>query len=209
MNMPTKKLPEQTGNSCAAHCTVIAVAELLDVQYLLSKGYAEEILWPSIKFKTNGNPVIDSLAQADNSDPRLIVSETELRWAAAKATLKCDETQKTDALNYITDPTQQLGLAGLFNMMKGSGSVATITPEEGVYYNSSYLMIQGSTAATGKFEGMHNILVTKQGGQTYYYNPNESTPNWSVAADWKKLDNQNGGRYSYVFTGVCVEMRRK
>ena len=84
MNMPTKKLPEQTGNSCAAHCTVIAVAELLDVQYLLSKGYAEEILWPSIKFKTNGNPVIDSLAQADNSDPRLIVSETELRWAAAK-----------------------------------------------------------------------------------------------------------------------------
>lgn len=207
--MPTKKLPEQTGNSCAAHCTVIALAELLDVQYLFSKEYAEDTLWPAIKFKKNGNPVIDGLAAKDNSDPRRIVSEAELRWNAVKATLKCDETQKTAALKYISDPATVFGLGALFNMMKMDGSEATITPEEGVYYNASFLMMKGKAAASATYDGMHNILVTKSGGHNYYYNPNESTPDWKRVSNWKILDNQNGGKHSYVFTGVCVEIKTK
>lgn len=183
---------------------------MLDVQYLLSKDYAEKVLWPEIKFRADAhNPVVTALAAADNSDPRRIVSETELRWNAVKATLKCDETQKTVALGYITDQTTKMGLGALFNMMKADGSVASITAENGVYYNCSYLMIRGSKAATGTYEGMHNILVTKDGGQIYYYNSNESTPAWKVVTDWKKLENQNGGAYSYVFTGVCVEFKSK
>lgn len=207
--MPSKTLPEQTGNSCAAHCTVIAVAELLDVEYLLSKGYAEGVLWPSLKFQKAGNPLIDGLAAKENSDPRRIISEAETRWNAIKASLKCDETQKTTALKYIRDPGMQMALGALFNMLKGSGSVAAITLEPGVYYNASYLMLKGGTAASAVYEGMHNILVTNQGGQIYYYNPNESKPVWSVTPDWTILEKQNNKTYSYVFTGVCVEMRKK
>lgn len=207
--MPTKTLPQQTGNSCAAHCTVIAVADMLDVQYLLSKDYAESILWPAIKFKQNGNPVIDSLAAANNSDPQRIVSETELRWNAVKATLLLDDAQETEALKYIKDARTKLGLDALFNTLKGFGTVKAIAPEEGVYYNSSYLMLRGNSAITGTYEGMHNILVTRFGGQNYYYNSNENVPTWSVTANWKMLENQNGGSYSYVFTGACVEMKQK
>lgn len=206
--MPTKTLPEQNGNSCAAHCTVIAVADMLDVSYLLSNEYAEQVLWPSIKFQRSSDPVVNQLAEKENSDPRRIVSETELRWNAVKATLKCDETQKAEALKYVPQPLQ-LALGALFNMLKKSGSVATITPVDGVYYNSSYLMLKGKTASGATYDGMHNILVTSQGGQIHYYNSNEKKPAWKITRDWKLLEGQNEGKISYVFTGVCVEMMRK
>ena len=208
--MPTKVLPVQSGNSCAAHCTVIAVAELLDVQYLLSKSYAEDILWPSIKFKGNEGPVSVELAKKDNSDPRLIVSESDLRWGGAlTATLLCDETEKATALTFVPTPVG-MALGGLFIMIKGASGATTITPEDGIYYNCSYLMLAGGKARSATYEGMHNILVTKSGGAFHYYNSNEKTPKWGQCpSDWKTLENQNAGTYSYVFTGVCVAMKRK
>ncbi|HSW04967.1 hypothetical protein [Aquabacterium sp.] len=207
--MPSKTLPEQTGNSCAAHCTVIAVAELLDVEYLMSKDYAESTLWPSLKFKAEGNLLIDSLAKAENSDPRRIVSEADTRWNAIKASLRCDATQKAAALKYVKSTDMQMGLGALFNMLTGFGTVGTITIEPGIYYNASYLMLKGGTATAAVYEGMHNILVTNHAGQIYYYNPNESKPTWSVTPDWTILEKQNKSSYSYVFTGVCVEMKKK
>jgi hypothetical protein len=114
----------------------------------------------------------------------------------------------TAALKYIPNP-MDVQLEGLFNMLKGFGSVATITLVDGVYYNCSYLMIKGAKAATGTFKGLHNILVTKQSNLSYYYNSNERTPKWSVVSEWKLLERQNDADYSYVFSGVCVEMRRK
>src|SRR5712691_8050010 len=195
--MPTKTLPEQTGNSCAAHCTVIAIAELLGVGNLMSKAHAERVVWPAIKFKPNGDPVVELLAKAENSDPRRIVSEVLRTWGGLKVTLLCDETQKKDAIKNYVPKAMKLGLKALFNMLKGSGSVANVTLEDGVYYNSSFLMFTDATANPVSFAGMHNILVTKQGGQVYYYNSNESVPKWSVVSDWKKLENQNGGQCSY------------
>ena len=204
--MPTKTLAEQTGNSCAAHCAVIAIAELLSDPGM-TKSFAEGTLWPAIQFKANGDQAIDGLAAQKNSDPRLMVSEIASRWSTVKAALICDETQKTTAMTYV-DQSIQPALQGLFNMLKRAGSVASISIDDGIYYNCSYLMKKGGDATTATYEGMHNILVTKQGGQTYYYNPNESVPVWKVVVDWKKLENQNGGTYSYVFTGVCVEMKK-
>jgi len=207
--MPTKKLPEQTGNSCAAHCTVIGIAELLDVDYLLSKGFAEMTLWPTIKFKAGESPLTDALAKADNSDPRRIVTESELRWGGSvKASILCDDVEKTTALGFVGPMAP--ALAALFNMIKGGNLVTTIALQDGIYYNCSYLMLKGAAAKSAVYEGMHNILVTNFKGSTFYYNPNEKVPVWTKdPADWKTLENQNGGTYSYVFTGVCVELKRK
>lgn len=205
--MPTITLPEQNGNSCAAHCTVIAVSELLGGQLLLNQDYAENNLWPSIQFKKTGGP-FDGLADNKNSDPRLIITEMTTRWNTIKKTLVCDETQKKIALTYVNNQMQQ-ELGGLFTLLRQNGTAKPVILEEGIYYNCTYLMIKGSNARKGVFEGMHNILVTKEGGKIYYYNPNETMPKWSVVlSNWTRLDNQNDGNYSYVFTGVCVEMSK-
>jgi hypothetical protein len=201
--MPNKKLKQQQGNSCAAHCTVVAIADLLDDTSLLNDVYAESDLWPSIQFKGDGNELVTHLAERKNSDPRKIVNETDLRWAAVKATLLCDETQKATAFEEVPeDQAPQLG--ALFNMMKEDGSVTTIEPVEGNYYNASYLMFED-----GLFTGLHNILVTNVQDKLYYYNPNEEDPDWQFTQNWKTLDNLNQGRCKYVFTGVCVEFKKR
>lgn len=209
--MPSKTLPQQNGNSCAAHCTVIAIAELSNSQVCLDQTFAEKTVWPAIQFVSTGGlaPAIDLLAIAKNSDPRKIVTETDkISNQAVKAELICDDSQKTSALVYITDLTTKQGLGALFNLIKGGGTSTNISLNEGSFYNASYLMFAGAAAAAGTFTGMHNILVAREGGKDYYYNPNEAKPCWSLTSDWKVLDNQNGGSHSYVFTGVCVEMKK-
>lgn len=205
--MPSLTMPEQNGNSCAAHCTVIAVSELTGATRFRTQGYTERVLWPKIKFVANGNPLIDGLAKADNSDPRLIV--TEATGMGVTATLKCDEVEKTTAMGFVTDPGFKMGLEALFNILKGSNASVAVALQDGIYYNCSYLMLPGSTPTAQAMPGMHNILVTKQSGIVYYYNSNESTPAWtSITSDWKTLNAQNNGNWSYVFTGVYVEMKK-
>src|SRR5262245_15528714 len=158
--------------------------------------------------------MVNYLASEKNSDPRLIVDLVKNRWGykGVRAALKCDETQKNAALTFITDPTRKLGLEGLFNMLKGSGSVATIALEEGVYYNCAYLVFKGAKAAGGTYTGLHNMLVTMQNGVTWFYNSNEVTPKWGKPTNWKEVENQNltppQSAASYVFTGVAVEIRK-
>jgi len=212
--MPKAKLPQQTGNSCAAHCMVIAVAELLNVNYCLSKVYAEEVWWPQIKFKGGEGPLSDHLRDSNNSDPRRMVTDANIRWGGLAATIICSETDKAVALKYV-DKSMQSALVGMFNMIKDfdaklvTNSVSNIALQEGIYYNASFLMLKGSKAEGAKYEGMHNILVTKENNFVCFYNPNESIPNWKKCNDWKILDNQNDSYYSYVFTGVCIEIKRK
>lgn len=153
--MPNKKLKKQDETSCAAHCTVVAIAELLGKDEILTNHYAEKILWPEIQFKDNGSPQVKHLAELKNSDPRKIVKQTDLWWAEVKATLLCDETQKNIALTDVPeDKAPDLG--ALFKMIMGTNPTTNIQPDAGIYYNASYLMFENDS-----FAGLHNILVTK------------------------------------------------
>jgi hypothetical protein len=205
--MPSVTLPEQNGNSCAAHCTVIAVSELTGFTRYLTQGYAERALWPKIKFVADGTALIDMLAKADNSDPERIV--TEAIGMGVKAALKCDDAEKTTAMTFVSDTGYSAGLDMLFHRLQGKGAASTVLLQNGSYYNCSYLMLPVPKATKQATPGMHNILVTQQNSVIYYYNPNESTPAWKQCfSDWKTLDGQNGGTHSYVFTGVYIEMTK-
>lgn len=212
--MPQLMLPQQTGNSCAAHCTVIAAAEILGTTYCLSTVYAEEFFWPQIQFKGGEGDLSDMLHADKNSDPRRIVSDATVRWGGLTAAIICDETEKARALGYVSEDIKA-GLEALFNMMKdfgakgGTNSVPAMALQDDAYYNASFLMMLGPTAESATFKGLHNILVAKEAGLIYYYNPNEDSPRWRRTSDWKTLNGQNGGAYSYVFTGVCIEMKHK
>lgn len=202
-SMPSKKLDSQDGNSCAAHCTVVAIKEIKGID-TLNKDFAENDLWPSIQFKAQaGNPLSKDLASKKNSDPRLIVAQVKKRWSSVNVALVCDKLQKKTALTYIPDGVD-LMMDAMFNMMSGDGVSTKVKLDEFAFYNCSYTMHNGSVPSKKNFDGLHNILVTYQGGKVYYYNSNEDTPVWSTVQDWKKLESQNGGNHSYVFTGVCV-----
>ncbi|HEX4939328.1 MAG TPA: hypothetical protein VFX11_11680, partial [Candidatus Kapabacteria bacterium] len=96
--MPSKKMKTQNGNSCAAHCTIVAVAELTNSNKNLDETYTESNLWPDIQFKPEGGaPATQLLAAAKNSDPRRIVAEVKKRWSGVTAKLVCDEVQKNKA----------------------------------------------------------------------------------------------------------------
>ena len=72
------------------------------------------------------------------------------------------------------------------------------------FYNCSYTMHSGAKPSEDNFSGMHNILVAYEAGKTFFYNSNESNPQWQATANWKQLEAQNGGTHSYVFSGVAV-----
>jgi hypothetical protein len=204
-DMPSATMPAQNGNSCAAHCTVIAVSELTGFTRFLTQGYTERVLWPKIKFVADGTALIDALAKADNSDPERIVIEAT--GMGVKAALKCDDVEKTTAMGFITNTGYSAGLDTLFLRLKNKGSASTVKLENGKYYNCSYLMLPVAKAAKQAAPGMHNILVTQQNGIIYFYNSNESAPAWKQCfSDWKTLEGQNAGTHSYVFTGVYIEL---
>jgi hypothetical protein len=213
--MPTVTLPAQTGNSCAAHCTVVAVQELL-TKPGLTKAFAEGNFWDTIKFKpsTTEGPITTELANKNNSDPRRIVSEIAKRWSGVTARMLFDDAQKTAALLNVPGAipglgvNYQLALAGLYGLLKGISGAVTIDPQNGKYYNCGYLMYNAGAPNVMAFSGMHNILVANQSNIIWYYNSNETTPTWRQTTGWKRLDNQNGGHHSYIFTGVCVEIAR-
>ncbi|HVK99417.1 MAG TPA: hypothetical protein VM553_06360 [Dongiaceae bacterium] len=184
----------------------MAVSELTNSNTNLTKSYAETDLWPDIKFQAeSGAPATALLAAAENSDPRRIVSEVKKRWPKVTAKLICDEVQKNKAIAYVTGP-YQAGMKALFNMLTAGGVKATVALDEEVYYNCSYTMHSSGTPSDSNYSGMHNILVTLQGGKCYYYNSNEADPQWKTTNNWKQLDAQNEGSASYVFTGVCVAL---
>ena len=211
--MPKMKMAEQTGNSCAAHCTVVAIAELFDTPHNMTPQYAEHTVWPLIMFKTGEGALTDHLASLDNSDPRRVVAFANATGGgeAVSAALLCDETVKQTALGFVGQQ-DAMGLRALFNMMKGAGSTVTTDLREGVYYNCSFLMFGAGQPAAASYSGMHNILVTSVGNVVWCYNSNETAPAWVQAgpgAGWMILRAQNGGGGSYVFTGVCVSMASK
>lgn len=201
--MPTFTMKEQDGNSCAAHCTVVAIAEITGTKSL-DETFAEKTLWPAIQFQPeNGDPAIALLAAAKNSDPRRIVSEAKRRWPTVNAALVCDEVQKKIAIPFVKKD-YQIPMEGMFNMLTSAGVKTKLLLDEGAYYNCSFTMHDGSDPTAANYSGMHNILVTYMGGKTFYYNSNETKPAWKEVKDWKVLKNQNGGQCSYVFTGVGV-----
>jgi hypothetical protein len=212
--MPSMTMGTQTGNSCAAHCIVIGIAELFNTRNNMTPGYAENTVWPQIKFLVGENGgATDILAGMNNSDPRKIVTFVNATGGgeAAAATLLCDSVLKSGALTYV-DVGMQPQLDGLFNMMKGGNSTVTTAIKPGVYYNCSFLMFAAAAPGPASYRGMHNILVTNSGGSIWYYNSNETNPAWvnvGPGAAWMRLNNQNGGNGSYVYTGVCVEMTAK
>lgn len=204
--MPLVTMPTQNGNSCAAHCTAIAIMELGGER--ISQTFTEDVLWDWIKFKGGEGPLSEHLAQQQNSDPRLIVKTVNAGWGGrVSATLRCDELEKSWAIKFHTPNDLRLGLQALYNMMKGANASVTIVPEVGVYYNCSFLMFNDPDPVPAAYTGMHNILITKTAAGIHYYNSNEANPAWVQNNAWKKLTGQNGGTHSYVFTGVFVEMR--
>lgn len=208
--MPSKRLASQTGNSCAAHCTAISIMELTNKTIV--EATAEDVIWPKIIFKSDGSDTVEDLVSKKNSDPRRIVKYIEKNYAAElSAIIKFDDVEKTSALKYIKNDTMKFGMEGLYNMIKGgSAKTESIIPEEAVYYNCSYLMIDDGNPKNGDVEGLHNILVTRSGGIIHYYNSNEKTPCWTMNNNsWKLLKNANAGDYSYVFTGLCVAVAAK
>ena len=202
--MPSKKLHEQNGNSCAAHCTVITVNELSNAA--LTQDFAENTLWPAIQFVDQGG-ITSVLAAANNSDPRLIVTEMGNRWSALKVKLLCDSVQKTVAMNYVASAMRP-GMDALYKLLANDAVEAPMRLDDFVFYNCSFTMHGGAKPSDTNFTGMHNILVTFEGGKVYYYNPNESVPAWKMTPNWKKLEAQNGGNHSYVFSGVSVAVFR-
>ncbi|MBN3561968.1 hypothetical protein [Aliamphritea spongicola] len=198
--MPTKRLPEQNGNSCAAHCTTIAINEIK--QTALTATFAEDDLWPSIQF-SDTCAVTKPLADDKNSDPRLIVSQIKQRWPGVKAKLLCDEGQKSKAISMVNGMMRS-GMNDIFNLLVQEAVKGSIALDEAVFYNCSYTMHSGAKPSEDNFSGMHNILVAYEAGKTFFYNSNESNPQWQATANWKKLEAQNGGTHSYVFSGVAV-----
>jgi hypothetical protein len=211
--MPTKKMPQQTGNSCAAHCTVIAVAELLNDSTNMTPNYAEKIVWPAIQFLPGENGgATDPLAKEQDSDPRKVVDFVNgtFRGEGLKAKLLCDDRVEAAALNDV--PTNLQGsLDGVYKLIKGSNTASTIDIQPTHYYNCSFLMFYSSYPGTADYSGLHNILVTNDGSSIWYYNPNETAPDWinsGSSPDWMTLKNQNAGKNSYVFTGLCVDISK-
>lgn len=198
--MPSKTLPEQNGNSCAAHCTAISIMEITNQS--ITQSTVEDNLWPSIQFKAR-DMITTHLASQKNSDPRLIVSEVKKRWPKVNAKLVCDTAQKNRGITYVASG-QRPGLETLFTMLTHDAATSPVVFDEYAFYNCSYTMHNAASPSSSNFTGLHNILVTYEGGKVYYYNPNESHPAWKVTRDWKKLENQNSGSGSYVFTGVAV-----
>ena len=202
--MPSKTLNEQDGNSCAAHCTVISVNEINNAA--LTQHFAEKTLWPAIQFVDQGG-VTSVLAAAKNSDPRLIVEEVMSRWPTLKVKLLCDGVQKTAAMHYV-NTGMRAGMDALYKLLASDAVEAPLRLDDFVFYNCSFTMHNGAKPTDANFTGMHNILVTYESGKVYYYNPNESVPAWKITADWKKLEGQNAGKHSYVYSGVSVAMFR-
>lgn len=203
--MPYVTMPTQNGNSCAAHCTTIAIRELTGES--INQTFTEDVLWGWIKFKGGEGPLSDQLAKDNNSDPRRIVNVVNSGWGGkVRATLCCDELEKSWALKFHTPDPMKPGLQAMYNMLKGTKAPVTIVPRAGVYYNCSFLMFNHTDPNPADYSGMHNILITKDHAGIHYYNSNEANPAWVRNDSWKKLTGQNGGAHSYVFTGVFVEM---
>lgn len=184
--MPTKTLPIQKGNSCAAHCTAIAVMEL-DSMAAITATNVESTIWPMMQFKDG------PLAKDKNSDPALIASTVPKVWPKIKAKLMCDSSQKDAAMAGV--PSQMKGALGeLFTRLKAVGTQARITIDEAAYYNCSYTM-----TSNGSFCGMHNMLVTLEKGRSHFYNP--QVARWQVANHWKSITDAGS---NFVFAGVAV-----
>lgn len=172
---------------------------------------AENTIWNKILFKDDGSQAIKALVAKQNSDPRRILKYIEKNYATnLSAVIKFDDTEKANALAYLPDNDVKRGLEGLYNLIKGQSQTETILPADDVYYNCSYLMMDGGDPTSSGLDGLHNILVTSSGGQVYYYNSNEAKPVWTMNNHgWKRLDKANSGNHSYVFTGLCVAVRKK
>ncbi len=204
--MPSMTMREQKGNSCAAHCTVIAVDELTSKGSGMTAATTESDLWPTIKFRPEASvPMTQQLAHDENSDPRRVVAEVTRRWPAVTAKLLCDGVQKKASIAYV--PGAISGhMDALFNLLSAHAITGPVRLDDEAFYNCSYTMHAAALPSTASFTGTHNILVTLSSGKYYYYNPNETTPSWTSTTNWKQLNGQNGGAHSYLFTGVCVLM---
>src|SRR4051794_19283550 len=128
--MPSVTLPQQDGASCAAHCTVVAIQELLNKPGL-TKSYAEGGLWNQIKFRANSSEQgTEHLAAEENSDPRRIVTEIKWRWPGIGARLLFDDTEKEVAFNNLPDQLA-FTMGGLYEILKGTSASGRIAPEKG------------------------------------------------------------------------------
>jgi hypothetical protein len=208
--VPIKTMDKQelTSNSCAAHCLVIAVAEFLKTDQDKTKNHAELIVWPKIQFQRGESLESDGMADSQFSDPRKVVEYVKTHTAGkADAKLCCDELATLEALKHL-DSATQASLSGLFNMMKGNDATVVTNVEQGHYYNCSFLNFSGGTPDPNAYQGMHNILVTNEGGFIWYYDPLEAV--WvytGTGQHWRTTHSQIDGGRCYFFTGVCVETK--
>jgi hypothetical protein len=204
--MPSYTMREQNGNSCAAHCTVVAVDELTKKGSGMTADLAESDLWASIKFRPEASvPMTQQLAAANNSDPRRVVSEVTRRWKSVTAKLLCDGVQKNASISYVPGPVRG-DMEALYSLLSADAINGPVRLDDEAFYNCSFTMHNAAMPSPASFTGTHNILVTLSGGKVLYYNPNETTPKWTATTNWKQLNGQNDGTHSYVFTGVCVLM---
>lgn len=214
-DMPSITLERQEGNSCAAHCVVIALAELERDASIGTISYAENFVWPLIQFEGDDD-LTKNLADDDNSDPRLIVSMVQRLYPFIDALLTSNDVAKNMALAYVNPPYAKDHLSLLFDLITEHANTCAEPPSktplrDNVYYIATYLMLDKPSIQNASVSGLHNILLTKGKSGNYYYNSNEQFPCWKKLAtpEWWLLENQNNNENSYIFTGVCVEMKRK
>lgn len=208
--MPVYSMRQQIGESCAAHCTAIAIAELTATKVPLDPAHVEAAVWNAIKFLPGTDRVTKLLASKKYSDPRKVVEYINSKQPSIEAELLMDDQGKSDVYAEI-DQYSQNSVGGMVTMLGSSYRKEKINIEEGVYYNCVYADFNGSVPTVAGFNMFHNILVTKSGGVINIYNSNESTPSWVPlpGGQWRRLENQNGGKRSYVFSGLAVVMKRK
>ncbi|USD19582.1 hypothetical protein ACJJIX_18290 [Microbulbifer sp. VAAC004] len=206
-----KTLPSQNGNSCAAHCTEIAVSGF-DIRAPRPQSFVEDTLWPAIKWQNADLPPMPNggdhpLVADNNSSPMRVRAYVNNQCPGRNSRILYDAQQKNVCLQ-LAQATNTADYNALFTnlIQPNSDGVMPRNLLTDTYYNCAFMMFQGPSPVSTAEIGFHNILVAKDGTTVKYYNPNEAQPVWRNDVGWRTLRYQNGGAHSYVWSGIAIEI---
>ncbi|WP_444917185.1 hypothetical protein [Microbulbifer sp. JMSA003] len=206
-----KTLPSQNGNSCAAHCTEIAVSGF-DIRAPRPQSFVEDTLWRAIKWQNADLPPMPNgvdhpLVAVNNSSPMRVRNYVNTQCAGRTSRILYDATQKDMCLQFA-QPGNRVDYNALFTNLiqpaSNGGMPRNLLTD--TYYNCAFMMFRGPSPGSAHEMGFHNILVAKDGATIKYYNPNEDQPVWRSDIGWRTLRHQNAGRHSYVWSGIAIEI---
>ncbi|WP_444913187.1 hypothetical protein [Microbulbifer sp. PAAF003] len=205
-----KTLPSQAGNSCAAHCTEIAVSGF-DIRAPRPQVFVEGTLWNTIKWQNADLPPVPlggnhPLVAANNSSPIRVRNYVNAQPGRTGRILY-DAAQK-DVCLQLAQATNRADYNALFTnlIQPASNGGMPRNLRADTFYNCAFMMFRGPSPVSAQEMGFHNILIAKDGNTVKYYNPNESQPVWRNDVGWRTLRYQNSGAHSYVWSGIAIEI---